>query len=465
MRLRRFLPLLLVLGACKMGPDYTRPELPAPAVWYDSSARDTTPRDTTFADLPWWRVFQDTVLQQLVRTALEQNPDLGIAAERVTEAEAHLRITRADLYPWLNGGAGASRDEFGDLTADNISAGLGVSWELDLFGRVRRATERDRALLLATEEGRRGVVLGLVSAVATTYVEMRTSDLQLEIARRTAESRRQYVDLAKQRFDGGVTGEIDYRQAQTQYEDARTAVINLQEQVARQENALSVLVGRAPGAVPRGRPLEAQPLPATVPAGLPSALLERRPDLRAAEFSLAAVTADVGVAKALLFPNISLTGFFGFASRELTGVFSGEGAAWGAGASLLQPLFQGGRLRANVKVSESRMRQGVLEYRGAVLRALQETENALVAVRLAGDRTASLDSQVVYNTITLRLAETRYEGGVAPFLEVLDAQRSLFSSELSAASARRLRLLAYVNLYRALGGGWQQDTTGTAPPP
>jgi multidrug efflux system outer membrane protein len=294
---------------------------------------------------------------------------------------------------------------------------------------------------------------------------MRTSDLQLEIARRTAESRRQYVDLAKQRFDGGVTGEIDYRQAQTQYEDARTAVINLQEQVARQENALSVLVGRAPGAVPRGRPLEAQPLPATVPAGLPSALLERRPDLRAAEFSLAAVTADVGVAKALLFPNISLTGFFGFASRELTGVFSGEGAAWGAGASLLQPLFQGGRLRANVKVSESRMRQGVLEYRGAVLRALQETENALVAVRLAGDRTASLDSQVVYNTITLRLAETRYEGGVAPFLEVLDAQRSLFSSELSAASARRLRLLAYVNLYRALGGGWQQDTTGTAPPP
>jgi multidrug efflux system outer membrane protein len=211
-----------------MGPDYVRPELPTPAVWYDSSARDTTRRDTTFADLPWWRVFQDTVLQQLVRTALDQNPDLGIAAERVTEAEARLRITRADLYPWLNGRAGASRDEFGDLTADDISAGLGVSWELDLFGRVRRATERDRALLLATEEGRRGVVLGLVSAVATTYVEMRTSDLQLEIARRTAESRRQYVDLAKQRFDGGVTGEIDYRQAQTQYEDARSAVINLQ---------------------------------------------------------------------------------------------------------------------------------------------------------------------------------------------------------------------------------------------
>lgn len=465
MRARHLLPLLLALGACTLGPNYERPELPTPDTWNDSLARDSTPPDTTFADLPWWRVFQDTTLQQLIRTALEQNPDLQIAAERVTEAEARLRITRAELYPWLSAGAGASRDEFGDLTSDVISAGVGVSWQLDLFGRVRRASERDRALLLATEEGRRGVVLALVSTVASTYVDLRTSDLQLEIARRTAESRRQYMDLAKQRFDGGVTGEIDYRQSQTQYEEARTAVINLQEQVARQENALSVLLGRAPGAVPRGRTLETQPLPASVPAGLPSALLERRPDLRAAEASLAALTADVGVAKALLFPNISLTGFLGFASRELTGVFTGEGAAWGVGANLLQPLFEGGRLRANVKVSESRMRQGVLNYRSAVLRALQETEDALVAVRLAGDRTASLDSQVVYNTISLRLAETRYEGGVAPFLEVLDAQRSLFNSELFAADSRRQRLLAYVKLYRTLGGGWQQDTTAAAPPP
>ena len=457
--------LALVVGGCKLGPNYERPETPAPQAFYDSTARaDTVKRDTTFADLPWWRVFQDSTLQTLIRTALANNPDLGIAIERVTEAEARLRITRAELYPWLNVGGSAATGQFGDLTETAIGAGLGVSWYLDLFGRVRRGTERDRALLMATDEGRRGAVLALVSTVATAYIDLRTADLQLEVARRTADSRREYVGIAKQRFDGGVTGEIDYRQAQAQYEDARTTVINLQETVARTENALSVLLGRAPGAVPRGRTLETQPLPPSVPAGLPSQLLDRRPDVRQAELTLAAATADIGVAKALLFPNISLTGVLGFASRELSGVFSGEGEAFNVGASIIQPLFQGGRLRANVRVSESVMRQNVLAYRGTVLRALEETENALTAVRLSGDRTTSLDSQVVYNTITLRQAETRYQGGVTQYLEVLDAQRSLLTSQLLAADARRQRLLAYVNLYRALGGGWQQDTTAAPAP-
>jgi multidrug efflux system outer membrane protein len=465
MRTRYLIALaVLAVGACKPGPNYERPALPAPQAFRDSMARDTVRRDTTFADLPWWRVFQDTTLQRLVRIAVDQNLDLQVAAERVLQAEGRLGITRSDLYPSVTASTSADRSGTDESSPyQSYRGGVNVFWELDLFGRIRRSTERERAFLLATEEARRGVVLSLVSTVAASYVNLRTLDQQLVVARRTADSRREYVAIARQRFEGGVTGEIDYRQAQAQYEDARTIVINLQESIANQEHALSTLLGNAPGAIPRGRSLESQPLPASVPVGLPSSLLERRPDLREAEARLAALTANVGVAKAQLYPNISLTGALGLASVEI-GNYSQDAATWSLGASLFQSIFQGGRLRANVRVSESQMREGILSYRAAVLRALQETEDALVAVRLAGDRTASLDSQVVYNRIVLRLAEIRYEGGVAQYLEVLDAQRQLLNTELLAADARRQRLLAYVNLYRALGGGWQQDPTATAAP-
>jgi multidrug efflux system outer membrane protein len=442
-----------------------------PEVYNDSLGRDSLPPDSTYADLPWWEVFQDPTLQQLIRTALANNLDLAIAVERVLQAEQQLGITRADLYPQVNAVGSANRTGTDTLTFTTFNASLFAFWEIDLFGRVRRGTERDRALLLASEEGRRAVVLALVSSVASAYIDLRTTDTQLEIARRTAESRLSTVDIARQRFEGGVTGEIDYRQAQAQYEDARTLVIDLQESIARQEHALSVLLGRAPGAVPRGRPIEEMPLPDSVPAGLPSRLLDQRPDLRAAEAELHALTANVGVAKAALFPNISLTGALGFVSTDLDKLFRGETATWSLGGSIFQPIFQGGRLRAGVRLTEAQMREGLLQYRSAVLQALQETEDALVAVRLSGDRTASVDSQVVYNRTVLRLAELRYDGGVAPFLEVLDAQRTLLDTELLGAEARRLRLLAYVSLYRALGGGWQEEevvaegANGEAMPP
>jgi multidrug efflux system outer membrane protein len=465
MRARHLLPLaLLTLGSCKMGPNYERPVLPAPATFNDSMGRDTTRRDTTFADLPWWRVFQDTTLQGLIRTALAQNLDLQIAAERVLQAEAQLGITRSDLYPQFNAEASGERRRFEASQSSTLGVGVAASWEMDLFGRVRRASERDRALLLATEEGRRGVVLALVSSVAAGYANLRTLDLQLSVAERTAESRREYVGIARQRFAGGVTGEIDYRQAQAQYEDARTVAVNLRESIGIQENALSTLLGHAPGAIPRGRTIENLPLPTGVPVGLPASLLERRPDLRAAEQQLAALTYNVGVAKAAMWPNISLTGAFGFASAELGSLFTGSSSVWSLGGSVAQAIFQGGRLRAGVRVTEAQMREGILAYRGAVLRALEETENALVAVRLANDRTSSLDSQVVYNRIVLRLAETRYEGGVSQYLEVLDAQRQLLNTELLAADARRRHLIAYVDLYRALGGGWQTDSTAQGAP-
>lgn len=465
MRARHLIPLAaMALAACKLGPNYARPELPAPQTFRDSSARDTTRRDSTFGDLPWWRVFRDTTFQRLIRVALAENLDVQIAAERVLEAEAQLGITRADLYPQVGANAGATRGGTDVLTATRLSAGVSAFWEIDLFGRIRRSSERDRALLLATEEARHGVVLALVSDVAAAYVNLRTLDLQLEVARRTAESRREYVDIARRRYQGGVTGEMDYRQAQASYEDARTLTINLEESVAQQENALSTLLGHAPGAIPRGRSIDSLPLPASVPAGVPSTLLERRPDLREAEAQLAALTANVGVAKAAYFPTISLTGALGYASAELSNLFTGNALTWSVGGSIFQALFQGGRIRAGVHLTEAQMREGILQYRSAVLRALEETDNALVAVRLAGDRTASLDSQVVYNRISLNLAETRYQGGVAQYLEVLDAQRTLLDTEIAAADARRLRMLAYVDLYRALGGGWQQDSTATVPP-
>jgi len=466
MKARYLVPLaVLAAGACTPGPNYERPALPAPQTFNDPLGRDTARRDTSIADLPWWQVFRDTTLQRLVRIALEQNPDLGIAAERVLAAEAQLGITRSDLYPQINAEAGARQaGTVSGNPAGRMNVGVSAFWELDLFGRIRRSAERDRALLLATDEARHGVVLALVSSVAGQYINLRTLDQQLEVARRTADSRREYMAIARQRFEGGVTGEIDYRQAQAQYEDARTIVINLQESIAQQENALSVLLGNVPGAIPRGRTLDSLPWPAEVPVGLPSSLLERRPDLRQAEQQLAALTYNVGVAKASMYPNISLTGALGFASVDLNSLLNGSNGTWSLGGSVFQALFQGGRLRAGVRVTEAQMREGALAYRSAVLRALQETEDALVAVRLAGDRTASLDSQVVYNRIVLRLAEVRYEGGVAQYLEVLDAQRQLLNTELLAADARRQRLFSYVNLYRALGGGWQQDSAATTTP-
>jgi len=467
MRRRAFLiAATLGVAACTLGPNYERPVTPAPQAFRDSAAATVARGDTSFADVPWFQVFQDTTLQGLIRIALAQNTDLQVAAERVTEASARLGITKADLYPWLNVGGQAQRVGNGSTTSDYAGIGLSASWEVDLFGRIRRSTERDRAFLLSTEYGRRGVVMSLVSGVATAYAALRTSDTQLEVARTTVDLRLQTVNLARTRFQGGVTGEIDYRQAQAQYEDARTLVINLQETIAKQENALSVLLGRAPGAVPRGRTVRDQPLPAAVPAGLPSTLLDRRPDVRRAEMELAAYTANVGAAKALLFPNISLTGFLGLASGQLLGLnFNNDAATWNLAGSILQPLFQGGRLRNNVHVTESQMRQSAFSYRGTVLNALREVEDALTEVRLAGQRSASLDSQVVYNTIVLNLANTRYQGGVAQFLEVLDAQRALLSVQLSAADASQRRVTSLIDLYRSLGGGWQTDSTMTQPNP
>jgi multidrug efflux system outer membrane protein len=479
MRLKAILPLAaLALGACMLGPNYQRPELAVPEGYRDSLATDSIlAKDSSFANLPWWDVFQDTTLQRLVRVALEQNLDRRLATERISEASSLLRITKADQYPWVTAGAGVSRQQ---LSKEAIKAlpdssrrytlfegGVGLSYELDLFGRLRRATERDRAILLATEEAQRTVTMLLVAAVAQSYFDLRAADLQLDVSRRTAESRRQYVEIARLRFEGGVTGEIDYRQAQSEYERTRGFVVDFEEQIALIENALSVLLGHAPAAVPRGEAISGQLLPPAVPEGLPSALLDRRPDLRSAEQQLAAATADIGVAKAQLYPQISLTGLLGLQSRDLSTFANSSAVAWNVAANLVQPIFQGGRNKANVKAAESRMRQQLISYEGTVLNAFREVDDALTQFRLAADRRAVVDSQVVYNRIVLQLAEVRYEGGVSQYLEVLDAQRNLLDTEISAVDAKRRQMAALVAVYRSLGGGWEveEPTAEASAPP
>jgi multidrug efflux system outer membrane protein len=343
-------------------------------------------------------------------------------------------------------------DEPTETSIYDLSAG--VSWEIDFFGRIRRATEAQKALFLGTEEARRSTVLTLVSDVARAYFELRDLDRRLDVARRTIESRREYVQLAKDRFEGGVTPELDYRQAEAELKRVEVVVYDLESGVGFKENELSVLIGRNPGPIVRGRGVEQQKLPAAVPAGLPSDLLDRRPDIREAEQTLAAATADIGQAKALLFPRISLTGSFGTTATDVDDLFSAPARSWSILGGLLQPIFHAGKNRRRVDMTESRQRQILYEYERTILDAFRETEDALVAYRKTGAQRQAQAERVKAERKVLELAELRYRGGVAAYLEVLDAQRSLFGAELDEAQTIGSNLVSLVRLYKALGGGW-----------
>jgi outer membrane protein, multidrug efflux system len=338
-----------------------------------------------------------------------------------------------------------------------------LSWELDFFGRIRRLTEAELALVYASEQARRAVVLTLVADVARAYVELRDLDRRLEISRRTLESREQYVGLAQERFQGGLTSELDWRQAEAEMHRTAALVHDFERQVVQKENELSALLGRNPGAIPRGRALEEFTLPPAVPAGLPSALLERRPDVRQAEEELASASARIGAAKALLYPGISLTGAFGWESTELSDLLDSPAQSWSIGANLLQPLFNAGQNRRAVDVAESQQRQALFAYERSVLLAFREVEDTLAALRQSKLRRGSEGERVTAERKVLELAELRYGGGVAAYLEVLDAQRSLFGAELDEAGARRDELVALIQLYKALGGGWPEAPGATAP--
>ena len=460
------LSLTLVVSGCALGPDYERPDVTPPQSW----RAITTAESRSLADTSWWELFNDARLQELIHIALAENRDLKIAIERIEEARARYGVARSYFWPSVTvGGAGGriqtsegslthtpTTDAGGDRDNERsiYSAAADVSWEIDFFGRVRRTSEAQEALLLGTEEARRSTVLALVADVARVYFELREADRQLDIARRTLAARSEYVQLAKDRFQGGVTPEIDFRQAEAEYRRIETIVLDLERLVRVKENELSVLLGRNPGDVIRGLGIDAQKLPATVPVGLPSTLLDRRPDIREAEQNLAAATANIGAAKALLFPRFALTGSYGVASTDFDDLFEESSKSWNVLGNVLQPIFEGGRNLRRVDISESQQRQALYGYERTVLQAFRETEDALVTYRKTADQVRSQADRVRAERKVLELAELRYRGGTTNYLEVLDAQRSLFDAEIQEAQTLGTHLVSLVYLYKALGGGW-----------
>lgn len=461
--MRRFsaLSALLVLGlnGCMVGPDYTRPDVAAPEAFRFQEPEAADPADTA-----WWQQFDDPVMEGLINEALANNKDLRIAAARVEEFAGALTSTRAALFPQIGYGAAGSRDRFSEQLGTPASPGvpnprityqalLSASWEIDLWGRIRRESEAAQAGLFATEEARRGVVLALVSATAVGYTSLRTLDKQLEIARATAKSYRETLDLFELRYAGGVVSLVQVSQIRSQYEFALAQVPLLEALVARQEHALSALLGRNPGPILRGKPIEQLKLP-PVPAGLPSDLLARRPDVLQAEQDLIAANARIGAARALYFPTLSLTGAVGTASAELDDLFTGPARTWSYAGSLVGPIFTFGLIEGLVAQSEARQRQLLANYERSIQTAFREVDDALIDARKSRERLAAQERRVQALQDYARLATLRYDNGYTSYLEVLDALRSLFEAELDFADSYGQVFTALVNTYKAMGGGW-----------
>ena len=461
-------------GCITAGPNYARPEMAPPAVYRD--AGDTQARET-LADIPWWQVFQDEALQALIRDAIAHNYDLRAAVARVQEARALARVARSFLYPDIglsafSGGNQASRNqqpaivgEDDDRTFANTSVTATMSWELDLFGRIRRDSEAAFARYLASEEGRRAVLITLVSDVAQSYFLLRELDLQHDVAIRTLSLNNQTVDYYRTRLAGGVSNRLEVDSAVANRSLTAASVPDIERQVAILENAISVLVGRPPGAVGRGRTLEEQTLPPTIPVGVPAALLERRPDVVEAEQLLHAANADVGAAKALFYPTISLTGSVGAVSGDLTDLLKGDSVIWSIGANLFQPIFNAGRIRGNYDAARARFDRALAEYQQTAINAYREVADALIAIQKLAAVRVEQEAGVLALRDASQLSRERYDIGLSSYLEILIADQELFERELDLATTRGSEMRALAQLYRALGGGWQPEPTTVPPPP
>ena len=453
----------LVLSGCTVGPNYKRPTVAVPPTYRGAVSDGTAQAETaTLGDQKWWDIFQDEEFRTLVRTALQQNYDLRIAASRILEAKAQLGITRADQFPTVSAGAGiadvrTAQSKF--LSAFETSTGqvnLSAAWELDFWGKFRRETEAARANLLASEWARQEVVSTLVANVAAAYFQLRALDLELEISKRTFDSRQESLRLTQILANGGATSLLDVRQAEQLVFTASAEIPALEQQIEQQENFLSILLGQNPGEITRGQTLTEQRQPPQVPPGLPSSLLERRPDIRQAEEQLVAANAEIGVARAEYFPQISLSGSGGFQSSALTNLFSGPAGAWSFGASLAQPIFTGGRLRSGVRLAEAQRQTAALFYQQSIQGAFRSVSDALVAYHKTREFRAQQELLFRSAQDAARLSHMRYTGGATGYLEVLTNETNAFSAELNLAQARLNELLALVQLYQALGGGWQQ---------
>ncbi len=451
-----------MLVGCMVGPNYHRPAVQTPPTYRDLSENPQIQSQVaSYADLPWWQVFQDPKLQELIRIAIKQNYDLQLATERIDAARAQVAVTRSSLFPQVSAnpafGGGKenvaqSRYNFGLITAD-------AAFQLDFFGRLRRATQAARAQLLATEAARQTVILTLVSDVASNYFTLLQLDLQLQITRDTVNTQTDSVKLTNLRLDHGVATKLDVLQAQQVLDTANSQVPDLERQIGQEEDAISILLGNYPQDVARGLPLVQQPLPPDVPPGLPSSILERRPDIREAEQNLIAANAEIGVAKAAFFPQISLTGSGGGAfgrSTAFSGLMSTHLGIWSYGAQVSQPIFTGGALRGNLKLAEAEHQQALTAYREAIQHAFGDVSDALIGYQKLHQVRVRLEDTVADLLESVRLSNMRYKGGTTTYLEVLDGQRSLFSAELTLAQARGNEYQSLVQLYRSLGGGWQQ---------
>lgn len=464
-RTSRLLPLTLLAlwSGCTVGPSYKRPAMEVPASYRGETME--APPAASLGEVQWWEVFRDEELQGLIRRALHVNYDVRIAATRILQSRAQVTITRAAQFPTVSAGATVGRQrqpaqEFGGLTVpqfefNTFQLDALLSWELDFWGKFRRATEAARASLLGSEWAQRAVLISVVSTVANAYFQLRELDLELEIARRTLASREESLRLTRIQEEGGVVSLLDVRQAEQLVFTAAETITDAERRIEQQENVLSILLGQNPGPIPRGLALTDQPQPPTIPAGLPSALLERRPDIRQSEQALIAANAQIGVAKAAYFPTISLTGSGGVQSFALASLFTGPAGFWSLAGSLVQPIFSAGRIRANVRLTEAQAEELVNTYRRTVQQGFQDVSNALVGHRKAREFRKRQALLAASTQDAARLSDLRYRGGATSYLEVLTSQTNFFSAELGLAQARLNELLALVQLYSALGGGWQ----------
>jgi multidrug efflux system outer membrane protein len=449
-------------AGCRVGPNYHRPVVKSPTAFRDLSENTQVQAQAgSYADLPWWQVFQDPQLQELIRTALKQNYDLQLATERINSARAQVTVTRSSLFPQVqgNGNFAGGKDGNSQTKFNFLTLTADAAFQLDFFGRLRRATEASRAQLLATEDARQTVILTLVSDVASAYFALLQLDLQLQITRNTVAAQEASVKLTNLRIEHGVATKLDVLQAQQVLDSANAQIPDLERQIAQDENAISILLGNYPQAVKRGRSLVEQPLPPEVPPGLPSSLIERRPDIREAEQILVAANAEVGVAKAQFFPQISLTGSGGGAfgrSSAFSGLMSSQTGTWSYGAQVGQPIFTGGALRGNLRLAQSQHQQALIAYQQAIQRAFGDVSDAIIAYQKFHQVRVRQEDSVADLQESVRLSNMRYKGGTTTYLEVLDGQRSLFSAELTLAQARGTEYQSLVQLYRALGGGWKQ---------
>jgi multidrug efflux system outer membrane protein len=493
--MRRILALgfAAFLAACAVGPGYHRPEVEQPQTWrapgtaydstrpffdslrtvVDSTARVTgeasmlsrpyvepPPLPDSAATLAWFELLKDSTLQRLITIALRENKDVRVAVASITEFRAQYGIAKSEFYPQLsaNGQVGPTQVYVPYLSTstayDVWRATADLSWELDFWGRIRRSSQAAKADYLSREEGQRAVILSLVSDVATAYLELRELDQNLEIARRTLDSRKESLRLAEQRYREGLISELDVRQFESEVANPAAQVASFERQVTQKENQLSVLLGHNPAAIPRGRPLSETLSLVTIPAGVPSSLLERRPDVRQAEQQLAGATARIGVAIGQRLPRITLTGQYGTQSKALDEMFNSNTEIYQLFGGISIPLFTGGRLAKQVDVARARADQARYQYEKTVISAVQEAENALASVRTARDQVVATSQQVNALRRAVKLVNMRYDNGVSSYLEVLDAERGLFSAELNLTQSQRFQLVSAVQLYKALGGGW-----------